>query len=195
MTEIKIEKKKIIWPWLLLGLGVAALLVYYLAKNYSNQELKEEPEGAKLINTKGNNSMVQDYVSFIESDTNKMTLDHAFTHKALYKLTDAINAISGQVGYQVNADLEKVKKYADMIIVNPFETTHADNIRLSSDILTNELQNIQKTYYPELSNEITELKNASSSIKPEILALDQKETIKAFFSKAAYLLKKVNETN
>lgn len=132
------------------------------------------------------------YINFAETDKDKMGLDHEYTNEALSKLIEATNAMAGEVGYEVRADLEKVKEYAEMITKDPFETTHADNIREAANILTKVLQNIQKAKYPGLTNEVAELKNASESIKPGVLTLDQRNEVKTFFSKAADLLKKMN---
>ena len=100
--------------------------------------------------------------------------------------------MAGEVGYDVQADLDKVIEYAEMITNDPFETTHADNIRKAGDVLTNVLQNIQKAEYPGLTNEVAELRNTSESIEPGVLTLDQKDEVKNFFSKAAKLLQKMN---
>ncbi len=100
--------------------------------------------------------------------------------------------MANEVGYEVQADLEKVKEYAKMISSDPFETTHADNIRKADDILTNVLQNIQMAKYPGLTNEVEELKSASESIKPGVLTLEQKDAVKNYFAKASDLLQKMN---
>ncbi|MCJ7801921.1 MAG: hypothetical protein MUP82_06145 [Candidatus Marinimicrobia bacterium] len=200
MAEIKIEKKKLVWPWILLGLGVIAVLIYFLAFHDYNGETNEVPKTSELIgtketdliNVKENNSTVAAYINFVEIGKNKMSLDHAYTNEALSKLIEATNAMAGEVGYDVRADIERVKEYAEMITNDPFETTHADNIRKADDILANVLQNIQKAKYPGLTNEVAELKNASESIKPGVLTLDQKDEVKTFFSKAADLLHKMN---
>jgi hypothetical protein len=200
MAEIKIEKKKLLWPWILLGLAVIAVLIYFLAfHNYNGVTIEvpkpSEQMGAEvtdLINVKENNNTVAAYVNFVETSKNKMSLDHAYTNEALSKLIEAANAMASEVGYDVRADIEKVKEYAEMITKDSFETTHADNIRKANDILTNVLQNIQKAKYPGLTNEVAELKNASESIKLGVLTLDQKDEVKTFFSKASDLLHKMN---
>ncbi len=189
MTEIKIEKKKSAWPWILLGLGIIALLIYLLG--FSDRKEKEA-DTAELISVNENNSTVAAFVSFTEDDKNKMGFDHAYTNEALLKLTDATGAMAGEIGYDVRADLDKVKEYANNITKDPFETTHADNIRKAADILTNVLQNMQQAKYPQLSNEVAELRNASASINPDVLTLDQKDAVKSFFYKAADLLRKMN---
>jgi len=54
------------------------------------------------------------------------------------------------------------------------------------------LQNIQKAKFPDLADEVQELKSASESIKPEVLTLEQKDAVKNYFAKAANLLQKMN---
>jgi hypothetical protein len=158
-----------------------------------NEEIEEAPETTtSLIAVNENNTIVTAFIDFIEIDSNRMSLDHAFTHEALYKLTNATNAIADEAGYVVKADIDSVKMYAEMITTDPFETTHANNIRSACDIITNVLQNIQLAKYPGLTNEVAELKNASISINPDVLTLDQQDAVISFFNKAAVLLKKMN---
>ncbi|HCU20670.1 MAG: hypothetical protein A2X11_10850 [Bacteroidetes bacterium GWE2_42_24] len=200
MAEIKIEPKKKVWLWLLIGFVIAVLLVYFLLFRDNGKNMEAITEADNITNTnesdllwvKENNSTVAAYVNFIESGKDKMSLDHAYTNEALLKLMAATKAIAGEVGFEVEADLEKVKEYANMITKDPFETTHADNIRKADDILTNALQNIQKAKFPGLADEIDELISASKSIKPGILTLEQKDEVKNYFAKASDLLKKMN---
>ncbi len=196
MAEIKIEKKKQVWPWLLAGIVIATLIVYFLVFRDSGKNTEAEDttntNQPDLLGVKENNSTVAAFVNFVENDTTKMGLDHAYTNEALLKLMDATKAIAGEVGFEVQADLEKVRDYANMITKDPYETTHADNIRKADDILTNVLQSIQKAKYPSLAGEVEELKRASELIKPEVLTLDQKDAVKNYFVKASDLLQKMN---
>jgi hypothetical protein len=113
-----------------------------------------------LLGIKENNGTVEAYVNFVENNNEKMSLDHEYTNEALLKLIEATDAMANEVGYDVHSDLEKVREYAKMITKDPFETTHADNIRNVDSILTNILQNIQKAKYPGLADEVTALKSA-----------------------------------
>lgn len=192
MTEIKIEKKKSVLPWVLLGLGVIALLLYLLGVFDKKEESNDAPVATDLIDVRENNTTVAEYVSFINADTAKMSLDHEFTNQAFLKLTNAINAMAGDVDYSVKADLDKAKEYADHITNDPFETTHADNIRKSADIVSGALQNMQQAKYPTLTNEVSEVKNAAAAINPDVLTLDQRDAVKGFFGKAANVLEKMN---
>lgn len=202
MAEIKIEQKNQVWPWLLAGLIIAALVIYFLmfrdndnvntAEVVTEKDYTSDTNESNLLDVKENNSTVVAYVNFVENSKEKMSLDHAYTNEALLKLIEATDAMANEVGYEVQADLEKVREYANMITKDPFETTHADNIRKANDILTNVLQNIQKAKYPGLADEAEELKSASESIKPGVLALEQKDAVKNYFAKAADLLEKMN---
>jgi hypothetical protein len=200
MAEIKIEQKKQIWPWLVAGLVVAALLVYFLIFNDNNKNTEAVTEADYITNTnetspsgvKENSGAVAAYVNFAEDNKEKMGLDHVYTNDALLKLIEAINAKANEVGYEVSADIEKAREYAKMITKDPYATTHANSIRKAVDILTNVMQNIQKAEYPGLASEVGELKSASESIKPGVLVLDQKDAVKNYFVRASDLLQKMN---
>ncbi len=189
MTEIKFEKKKTIWPWLL-GIGFLAAIIYLL---YTLTTLKEEnTRSAELINVKENNGPVKEFVTFVNNDSNKMTLDHTYTSQALLKLSAATKAIADKINYDTNADLDKVNDYAGKITNDPIETTHADNIRRAADTLSTLIEHVQQVKYPALRAEAGELRKAAASINPDVLTLDQKNAVKSFFSKAAALLEKIN---
>ena len=200
MAEIKIEQKKQIWPWMIAGLVIVALLVYFLGFRDSGKNIAEVTEASYITDTsepdllkeKENNRTIVAYVDFVENSEEMMGLDHAYINEALLKLVDAIYAKADEVGYEVRADLDKVREYAKMITVGPYETTHADYIRKAADILTNVLQNMQLAEYPGLTAEVDELKSESASINPEVLTLAQKDAVKNYFAKASDLLQKMN---
>jgi hypothetical protein len=200
MAEIKIEQKKQGWLWIIAGLVIAALLVYFLVfyDNGENTEAVTEADYITNTNEPGpsgireNNGAVAAYVNFVENNKEMMGLHHDYTNEALLKLIEATNAKANEVGYEVRADIDKAREYAEMITNDPYATTHANSIRKALDILNNVLQNIQKAEFPGLVNEVKELKSASESIKPEVLTLDQKDAVKNYFSQASDLLQKMN---
>jgi hypothetical protein len=192
--------RKELWPWLLAGLIIATLLIYFLvfrgnSKNTAAITDVDDTSIAKktdLLEIDEYNNTVGAYLNFIENSRDKMTLDHAYTNEALLKLIEATNAMANEAGYEVQADLEKAKEYAKMIVEDPFEKTHANNIRKAGDLLTSVLQNIQKAKYPSLAAEAAALKSASEAINPSVLTLDQKDAVKNYFVKASELLQKMN---
>ena len=126
MAEIKIEKKKAIWPWILIGLIVLALLLYFLV--FRNRENTDNTAtnntgmiSNDLISVHENNSTVAAYIAFV-SDTanNKMGLGHEFSNEALLKLTDATEAMAGEATYDIKADLDRAKLAANSITKEPY---------------------------------------------------------------------------
>ena len=161
-------------------------------KKTEAEDVDQTDNAADVSGVKENNEKVTEFVRFVEEDNTNMELDHAYTNEALLKLTEATRAIAEETNYDVKGDLDKVKEYADKITNDPFATTHADNIRKSADILTSVLQNIQQAKYPNLTNEVEEVRGACAAINPNVLTLDQKEAVKSFFRKSADILEKMN---
>lgn len=192
MAEIKIEPKAPVWPWLLLALAVIALLLYFLVFRAKKEPVADAPVVPALIDVHENNSTVSDYVNFIGADTSTMTLDHAYSSKALLMLVDATRAMAGEIGFGVKGDLDRAKECADAITVDPLVTTHADSIRKAADILSGVLHNMQEARYPTLVTEAAEVSTAAAAVNPQTLTLDQREAVKKFFRKAAALLQKMN---
>lgn len=190
MTEIKIEKKWTVWPWAVLTLIVIGAIIYVIAAT-TRPVPPPAAETKSILSVKENNTTVEAFVRFIE-ESKEMALDHVYTSTALSRLTEAINAMAGEVGVDVRADLGKAKKAADEITADKFSTSHAESIRKATDIQTNALQTIQQAKYPELAGDVADLRKDSAAIKPDVLILDQRDAVKGFFDKAAYLLKKMN---
>ena len=200
MAEIKIEQKTQVWPWLLVGLVIAALAIYFLMDNddvnttevVTEENYVPDTNESNLLDVKENNSTVAAFISFVENDTNRASLDNAYTNEALLKLTAATNAMAEEIGYDVRADFDKVKESASLIAKETFESSKAKNIRNATDLSTTSLQNMQLAKYPSLSDEVEELKSASAAIDPLAPTLGQKDAVKNYFAKAADLLKKMN---
>lgn len=196
MTEIQIEKKKPVWPWIL-GFVILALLVYFIGfyhKNDTGQKpLQETLQTVDLIDIKENNVTVTSFVKFMEEDTMKMNLDHTFTKEAFLKLMDATYAMAEEIGMDVGSNMDRVVKYVNRIVADPIETTHADDFREAAGILTIDvLKTMQQEKYPGLTNEMVELEQAVAALNPEVLILDQREAVKVFFQKTKELLDKMN---
>ena len=202
MAEIKIEKKKPIWPWIL-ALIVIALIIYFLFFRSTTVITNETTTTHDTIaDTTGmiddgyindNLSDVAAYVAFVKSDDGKMTLDHEYSHNALTKLIDATQEMSSKAGFDSKIDLDNARKYADEITKNPDATNHADNIKKASDMISTVLQKLQQSKFPDLKSEADKVKMSSDAINVKELALNQKEKIKGFFDNAADLLDKMNK--
>ncbi len=193
MTEIKIEKKKPVWPWILLVLVILAVAVYFLFfKNSGNRLTPPGTDSTAMMTMPAQNNDVTSYIDYVKGDTSKMALDHTYSSTALSKLIMAVQEKAGDVNYDIKADMDQANDYAREITADPMATNHADKIKAAADIISTSLGNMQQAKFSSLSTEAADVKTAADGIKPEILTLDQKEAVQRFFDKAADLLQKMN---
>lgn len=209
MTEIKIEKKKPVWPWVLAGIVVIAVVGYFLMSDNTGQrdetDYATQTENGIMEGTRdqtntyqaqsrdGKNPAVASYISFVKSDMDRSDLNHETVSEAFNRLAEATNAIASEVGYTQTQNIDVAREQINMITNDPYETSHANSIRKTADVLSDELQKIQQSNFPNLDNKASDLKEATSSIKPEELALDQNDEIKSFLSQAAELLEDMDD--
>lgn len=193
MAEIKVERERVIWPWILLGLAALALVLYFFVfRDKGEPEPAAADTSTERIDEKENNATVSAYVAFVQADTGRMSLSHAYSNNALLKLIEATKSMAGETGFDVKGDLDKATEYANQITNDPLETTHADNIKNAAVIIAGVLHNLQEAKYPTLSTDAADVKSAAAAINPQTLALDQRDAINGFFDKAAALLQKMN---
>lgn len=195
MAELDVEKKKNpIWPWIIIGLIILGLIIYFLVLQDTNgdSDTDDPAETEQVSREPLQNTTVAAFVSFIQEDTAQMGIDHEFTNEALLRLTNATKAMADEVNVDVERDLTVVRDNAKEITQEPFETTHANKIRNSTDKLSDALRTIQQAEFPDLGNKANNLRNASESIDPEVLTLEQREKVKAYFDQAADLLGSMN---
>jgi hypothetical protein len=192
MTEIRIQKKKSILPYVLVGIAILGAVAYYMYT--SNYETTSGNILSKndLINVRENNSQVNAYLAFTLSDSPTMTIDHAYTNEALTKLANATEAMAKEVGFDISTSMDKVKVLAEKITKDPYAVTHSGDIRIAGDMITASLLSIQKAFFPSLTAEVAEVERAVVRINPQILTLDQKDNVNTFFKSAAELLQKMN---
>ena len=183
MAEIKIEKKKPIWPWIL-ALLVIALIVYFLffkdttvitdENTTKNDTIVDRTEMVDDGYVNDNASAVAAFVALVKNDNGNMTLDHTYSHNMLTKLIDATEEVSSKTNFDSKMDLEKAREHADMITKDSQATDHAEHIKKSTDMISTTLHNLQKAKFPALTSEAEKAKMSSDAIDVKELALNQK---------------------
>ena len=212
MAEIKIEKKKPIWPWIILVLVILALL-YFLVfadddddnDDMDNTETEQIEEGTAWETDEDTTSWdtqsttsdtlsgqgVSGYLAYV-SDKSKMGVDHQYTNNALISLMNAVQAKADEMNYDISADMQSVRQEAQKIQQDPTATSHANTIKSAGTKLADVLGKMQKEKYPDLSNDVQEVKTAANNIKADVQTLDQKDQINKFFDEAADVLRKMS---
>ncbi len=201
MAEIEIEKKKPIWPWIV-GLLILAALVYFLFFANNEDDDINEVETTTTEQVVDDNDSMDDTANYSEeSDVDtyttyindpQMGLDHEYTHGALAKLIAATRATADAVNVDIKADLSEANAKAQEIMKDPMSLKHADKIKDAGQSITRALHTIQTEKFPGLEQQYNEVETAVSKIDDVTPTLDQKDTVKDFFSKAGNLLTSIN---
>ncbi|WP_194851707.1 hypothetical protein [Nonlabens antarcticus] len=206
MAEIKIEKKKPIWPWILLAAIVLAIILYFVFLNNDDDATDDDITTEQVMEDDAmdvdNGDMNTDamasydaaltkYSNFIGT-TGEMGIDHEYSHTALALLASAVEAKADVLNVDVSADLDQVRKNADAITKQPYELNHADLIKEAGESITRALETIQTDKYPNLSDELAQVEKDVANIEKEKRTLKQKGTVNGFYQAAEDLLNKMN---
>jgi len=201
MAEIRVEKKSPMWPWILIGLLILGVILYFVLFHDTNGDTdrqdstvvtEQRDDDRTQRDRPVNNQTVASYVTFIQEGDRQMSLDHEYSNEALKRLTEATKAMADEVNVNVERDLSAVRNNAQEIQQDPFETTHANKIRASAEKLSDALMTIQREAFPNLSSQASSVRNSAMEINPQELALDQRDAIKSFYDQAAELLRQMN---
>ncbi len=194
MAEIKIEKKKSIWPWILLVLIALGLIWYFFIRNQNNKFAEKNRVTEEVViedNVIEPSSNAISLYSAYLNDTSKMDIDHEYSQGALYHLIDAVQEKADMLNVDIKANLDEARIKASEITKNPNDVNHADLIKSSDKIITQALTTIQKEKFPNLAPDVAKLNTAVSEIDTSVKTLDQKEKVNNFFKSAESLLLKM----
>ncbi|MCM4160628.1 hypothetical protein FHG64_18495 [Antarcticibacterium flavum] len=215
MAEIKIEKKKPIWPWILVGLIILGIILYFLfAGNDDDMDDMDDNRTEQVSDTTYtdaqrrdndnstmgwdetsrdtlNDDSVSNYLSHV-GDRERMGVDHEYTNNALIHLIDAVEAKAAEVNMDIDKDLEEMRDEAEAITQNPQATNHADKIKETGNKIVDVLERMQEENFPNLSGDVEDVRTALQDIDSSTLTLEQKEEINSFFREAADVLRSMS---
>ena len=199
MAEIEIEKKKTVWPWVLLAILIIAAILYFLVFANDDDDLEDVEEvttteqvmdetdnDSDTYNDNESMTVVTEYTDYI--DDPRMGLDHEYANGALMKLLAATRTIAEQNGVNSEAELTEARTMAEKITEDPMKVTHANKIKNSGEIITRALGTVQEQQFPDLNDKHTAVEDAIAEVNPDEETLNQKEAVKTFFEKAEELL-------
>lgn len=200
MAEIKIEKKKPIWPWILLGLIILAVILYFvIADNNDDDDFNEEENTEQVAtpmeteedtetasweedNLSGDES-VSKYLTHI-SDQEKMGIDHEYSSQALVYLINALENRSEEANINTEVEIQELKDDVRDIKEDPQALTHANTINDVGDKIVDLMEKMQEEKFPDISQDVQEVKTALQNIDPSTPTLDQKDAVNSFYKEA-----------
>ncbi|QLG46521.1 hypothetical protein [Costertonia aggregata] len=211
MAEIKVEKKNNYWGWIIGGLAVIGIIAWFLmadtdgapdvneleqvSTNESELEspsYDEEPVVSDNVEGLENpEKHMTDFVAFV-GDKSRMGIDHEYTSEGLVKLVNATIERALVNDVDINMELQSAIEKAEAITNDPMDGDHADKIKKAYLSITDVIEKVQEEKYPQLSDDVEELRQAAQNIDPSVLTLDQKEKVNGYFKEAADILQKMN---
>lgn len=207
MAEIKVEKKKPVWPWILAGLILLAILYFLVFAGDDENDMEETNTEQVQDTTYQENNTWQDqrndtlsstsnqgvsaYLSHV-GDKSRMGIDHEYTNNALIHLMNAVQSKADELNINIDADMQQVRQEAQEITQNPQATNHANKIKSAGEKLTDVMKKLQEERFPNLSQDVEEVRTAVQNIEPSTLTLEQKDQINMFFNEAADVLRNMS---
>lgn len=206
MAEIHIEKKrKPIWPWIF-GLLLIMGGIWFAIESSNDHSPTFNPSPVVSSDTASHDQQsdlseseeIEEFVIFVNEnkDSEETGLDHAFTAEGIRLLSSALVNITNKVNPQ-NGELQQknqeLQKKADQIQRDQSSTQHVDTIKSAFNAAVGIMDDLQKNHFPDLKEQVAQVKNKSEDIDPNTLTLEQKEKIKAFFSSSSEALQAMND--
>jgi len=217
MAEIKIEKKQPVWPWILLGLIILGVILYFLLSDNDRVDDMDDNNNTEEVDTTyqttgtndrntatwpdddtnriptatANNESINTYLAHV-GNTSRMGVEHEYTNNALLHLINAVDYKAQEQNVNIQTDLTAIRNDARTITQNPQATNHANHIKNAATKLATAMEKIQKEKFPNLTQDVAEVKTAAQEIDTSAQTLDQKDKINAFFNEAADALRKMS---
>ncbi|MBZ9729348.1 hypothetical protein LB467_06580 [Salegentibacter sp. JZCK2] len=209
MAEIKIEKKKPIWPWVLVGLIILAVILYFvIADNEDDDDFSEEENTEQVAtpmetddeddfetatweedNLSGDES-VSKYLTHI-GDQEKMGIDHEYSSEALIYLINALENRAEEANINTQVEIQELKNNVRDIKENPDSLTHANTINDVGTKIVDLMEKMQNEKFPDISQDVQEVRMALQNIEPSTPTLDQKDAVNSFYKEAGDVLEKM----
>ena len=206
MAEIRIEKKKPVWPWVLLAIIVVGVILFFLLRDYdtndSDMNTNADTEELDQMDNEDMNtaawkkdSLQSDYDrtgkrtsdSAYIGDNSRLGRDSTYTSSAFTQLITAVEMRAMQKNIDLSADFREMKNQAQQLSLNMKEPSMKELSTKISDVF----QNIQEKEYPTLQQEVQDLKDQAQEIGASE-SFDDNGHLKDFFRKASQLLQKMN---
>ena len=137
-------------------------------------------------------AQVNDFINHVRGcSAEQMGPEHECTAVGLRRLSDALAAVIERDGSEdgdIRQRREALRQQADRIQRHRRSTQHADIIREAFTSAADLMATIQQRRYPNLGNQVAQVRSAAEAIDPNQLTLNQRERIQQFFARAGEAL-------
>lgn len=214
MAEIKIEKKKPIWPWILLVV-VLVVIGYFIYNYLENDDFNDDANTDDVENINGvmdSDSTSRDTVTAYDDssyatrnltevmrDSSRFGTDTIYTNKALYDLAERSVSIAKKYNLETFPAVSNLEQYtmtqenlAIQTNQNPKNANGSEHFKTVSKEIMEVLETLESNHAPRLQQQLEALKVTSSKINGTLDLSKQQTTLQTFFRKAHELLNLMN---
>jgi hypothetical protein len=211
MADIDIERKGAapVWPWILLGVLVLALLLWWLLGRNGDDRVATDPvtpaatmPADTVARTGAIPPALDEYLTFTQTadPAGEMGRQHEYTAGGLRRLADAIDAVVQQdtVGdAAIQPRLQEFRAQADRLQDTPEDSPqHANFAREAFTSAGELLETIRANRHPGvggLQGQVQQTQQAAADLRPGEPLLDQAERVQRFFDQAGTALRTMAE--
>lgn len=198
MTEIRVERRPPIWPWIVGVLALAAvawLLIGAFADRPPDEptlagrpvEGTAEDANQPAATTGRAPSAIQEYAAFAGADAPDRVSpgqNHEYTAEGIRRLTAALEAHVNTNGDGESRErFERFRQRADRLQQDPQSAEHAATVR---DVFTSALEVLESTNVPQ--DDTSRLRETATAISPDRPLLDQIDRVRQFFRQSSETL-------
>ncbi|HLT32375.1 MAG TPA: hypothetical protein VKZ98_01170 [Aquaticitalea sp.] len=210
MAEIKIEKKKPVWPWILLVLILLAIVAFFVYQNQADDTYYDD-DNTDMVDDM-DNSIYNDTTTFgdtyydegsaamtglMESlkDSTRFGTDSTFTKTALHNLAKLTMAKAQSNNVESSSALSDLESYT---LRNNLNDSRTDNSNMAADFkdvtqdIVTVIESITNKNGTTMQQEVTQLKETSSKISGTTTLDKQQRTLQTFFRQAHDVLHSTN---
>jgi hypothetical protein len=218
MAETHIERKRAIWPWILLALVALALIAWFF---FMGSRDADEP--AAVVAPVGDAMQPPDAAAGMQAETQPAAperpqavsaflayvderdaaeaanLAHDYTSNGLRRLADALTTLAesgtgeGATASAGMLELDGIRERADLMQQDPQSTEHARQAREAFDSVADAMQTLQQNRFPQLADQVGRVQEAASAVDPQRLLLEQTDAVERFFQRSADALRAMTE--
>lgn len=207
MAEIRVEKKKSIWPWIL-GLLLLALILWAVFEAMDRDEpvvagepvetVPAEPDRGGFADEAAVPAEVEQFASTCVTDVapEAMGREHEYTVQCIEHLAASISAVIERPE-RVSLDLQqRVQEFEEtaqrLEESDPESQEHAGMTREVFVSAADLLNSVQEELYigqSEIDQQVSQLEQTAAAVKADTPMLEQREDVQAFFQQAADALR------
>lgn len=206
MAEIRIEKKKPVWPWVVLAIIALGLILFFAffyrstdnsaldnTQNDATDDVQtsldemEDVGGWDDTDSLEQDNMQADGLTALAGNEIRLMTDTTYTQNAFRQLLNLIQVKTAENSFKAESQLEELRQEVDSLANN-----YNASVQDASKGIANLLKDLQTQKFPQLANETTELKKAAGEIDSAGTQEEQSLQLKHFFEETSKLLEKMN---